>query len=46
MQRPKLSEPAPADETSEPTDAEPAEEEPSAEEQLKEDVKNKLKGLF
>ncbi|HET8808122.1 MAG TPA: AsmA family protein [Methylophaga sp.] len=38
--------PPAADETSEPADATPAEEEPSVEEQLKEDVKNKLKGLF
>ena len=40
------TEPAPVDETSEPAEEAPAEEEPSAEEQLKEDVKNKLKGLF
>lgn len=40
------AEPAPAKQTSEPTDAAPVEEAPSAEEQLKEDVKNKLKGLF
>ncbi len=39
-------EPTTADETSEPVEEAPAEEEPSIEEQLKEDVKNKLKGLF
>ncbi|MDT8310083.1 MAG: AsmA family protein [Methylophaga sp.] len=41
----ETTEPAPADETSEPAEQAPAEQ-PSAEEQLKEDVKNKLKGLF
>lgn len=40
------TEPTPADETSKPAEQAPAEEEPSAEEQLKEDVKNKLKGFF
>lgn len=39
------TEPAPADETSEPVEETPAEE-LSPEDQLKEDVKNKLKGLF
>ncbi len=43
---PENTEPAPADETSEPAEEAPAKEEPSAEEQLKEDIKNKLKGFF
>ncbi len=42
----EIIEPTTADETSEPVEETPAEEEPSIEEQLKEDVKNKLKGLF
>ncbi|MEX1199257.1 MAG: AsmA family protein [Methylophaga sp.] len=42
---PENTEPAPADETSAPAEEAPAEQ-LSPEEQLKEDVKNKLKGLF